>query len=129
MCLLVLNLSLIGPYAIMVRQEKPVSMTLTAAIAMATFSTYKIIIASVNLKRRKRTSNLQLRLLRVISFIDALVSVMTLQNTLIMVNSPDGGLAMRPLTAITSGAFWLAGVALSVAVLHAAIRNRSQDRP
>lgn len=111
--LLILNLALIAPIAIMVRQEKPVSMTLIPAIAMAAYTTYKIVMASVNQRRKSRTENKLIRLLRSISFIDALVSILTLQNTLIMVNSKDGGSSMIPLTSVTSGAIWLLTVAVS----------------
>ena len=40
--------------------------------------------------------------------ISALVSILTLQNTLIMVNSKDGGQDMLPLTAGTSALVWVA---------------------
>ena len=85
--LFILNIALILPLAIMVVRQKPVNLTLIPAIAMAAYTTYKVIMASINLKRRKKTSNILVKLLRSISFIDALVSVITLQNTLIMVMS------------------------------------------
>ena len=39
--LLILNISLIVPLSIMVRQQKPVNMTLIPAITMAAYTTYK----------------------------------------------------------------------------------------
>ena len=115
--LLILNISLFVPISLMVRQQKPVSLTLIPAIAMAAYTTYKITMASIHLKRRKRSADRLIRLLRTLNFIDALVSVLTLQNTLIMVNSSGGQLAMLPLTAITSGAVWLAVLLLSVSAI------------
>lgn len=85
--LLLLNLSLVIPVTLMVRQQKPVSLTLIPAIAMAAYTTYKVIMASINLKRRNRSADSLIRLLRTIGFIDALVSILVLQNTLIMVNT------------------------------------------
>ncbi len=85
--LLVLNLSLFIPVALMVKQQKPVTMTLIPAFAMAAYTTYKIIMASVHLKKSRRSTDCLVRLLRTISFIDALVSILVLQSTLIMVNS------------------------------------------
>ena len=114
---MILNLSLIIPVSLMVRQQKPVNLTLIPAIAMAAYTTYKIIMASVNLKRRKRSSDSLVRLLRTINFIDALVSILTLQNTLIMVNSNGEDTALLPLTAATSAAVFLAVVLLSVAAM------------
>lgn len=115
--LLILNLSLIIPISLMVVQQKPVNLTLIPAIAMAAYTTYKIIMASVNLKRRKRSSDSLVRLLRTISFIDALVSILTLQNTLIMVNSNGEDTGLLPLTAATSAAVFLAVMLLSVAAI------------
>ena len=115
--LLFLNICLVVPVSLMVVRQKPVNMTLIPAIAMATFTTYKIIMASVNIKRRKRSSNGLVRLLRTISFIEALVSVLTLQNTLIMVNMKGDGSEMLTLTAITSAAIMIAVLALSVAAM------------
>ena len=115
--LLILNIILFVPISLMVRQQKPVSLTLIPAIAMAAYTTYKITMASIHLKRRKQSADRLIRLLRTLNFIDALVSVLTLQNTLIMVNSSGGQLAMLPLTAITSGAVWLAVLLLSVSAI------------
>ena len=112
--LLILNISLIVPISIMVKQQKPVSLTLIPAIAMGAYTTYQVIMASVNLRRRKATSDSLVWLLRTISFIDALVSILTLQNTLIMVNSNGKDLGMLPLTAISSAFIWVAALLLSL---------------
>ncbi len=117
--LLILNMSLVLPVSMMVRQQKPVNLTLIPAIAVAAYTTYKVIMASVNLRKRKASSNSLVWLLRQIGFIDALVSILTLQNTLIMVSSNGEDLKMLPLTAITSALVWIAVLLLSVA----AIRN------
>ncbi len=121
--LLFLNLCLVVPVSLMVVLQKPVNMTLIPAIAMAAYTTYKIIMASVNLKRGKESSDRLVRLLRTISFIDALVSVLSLQNTLIMVNLKGDGSEMLTLSAITSAAIMLTVLALSVATLIAAKRD------
>ncbi len=115
--LLMLNICLIVPISLMVVMERPVGMTLIPAIAMAAYTTYKIVMASVNLKRRKRSSDSLVRLLRAISFIEALVSILTLQNTLIMVNSGGGIGSMLTLTALTSGIIWLSILVVSAAAL------------
>ena len=121
--LLILNISLIVPLSIMVRQQKPVSLTLIPAIVMAAYTTYKVIMASINFRRRKRSSDSLVWLLRTINFIDALVSILTLQNTLIMVNSDGKDLSMLPLTAITSAVIWAAVLAMSLSVIIIGIRR------
>ena len=115
--LLLLNLSLVIPVTLMVRQQKPVSLTLIPAIAMAAYTTYKVIMASINLKRRNRSADSLIRLLRTIGFIDALVSILVLQNTLIMVNTNGEDGEMLPLTAITSAAVMVTVLLLSAAAI------------
>jgi len=115
--LLLLNMSLVVPISLMTRMQKPVSMTLIPAIAMAAYTTYKITMASIDLRRRKRTADMLVRLLRTLRFIDAQVSILTLQNTLIMVNTKDGSDGMLPLTALTSGAIFLSIMILSASTL------------
>lgn len=123
--LFLLSSSLVIPISLMVLKQKPVNMTLIPAIMMAAYTTYKVVMASVNLKRRNRTSDCLIRLLRTISFIDALVSILSLQNTLIMVNE-GGGSEMLTLTSITSGALWLAILVISVSALLKAIQYMKQ---
>ena len=125
--LLFLNLCLVMPLALMVKLEKPVEMTLIPAIAMAAYTTYRIIMASIHLRWRRISANHLVKLLRTINFVDALVSILVLQNTLIMVASHDTASRMTPLTAFTSGAIWLVILILSVVSLIGAVR-RLKDR-
>ena len=126
--LLVLNLSLFVPVTLMVKQQKPVMMTLIPAIAMAAYTTYKITMASVNMKKSRRSMDCLVRFLRRINFIDALVSILVLQNTLIMVNSKGNNAEMLPLTAVTSAVVLLAVLLLSViAMADAAGRIRRRE--
>ena len=121
--LFILNVSLVVPVSLLVLLQKPVALSLIPAIAMATYTTYKIVMASVNLKRRTRSENRLVRLLRMINFIAALVSILTLQNTLIMVNMKDESNRMLSLTAVTSAAIMLAVLALSIAALRKGIMS------
>ena len=125
--LLVLNLCLIGPVALLVMQEKPVDMTKIPAIAMAAYTFYKITIAAINLAKRRTSGNCLVRLLRAINFIDALLSIATLQNTLIMVATTGDKITLLPLTATTSALIWLAVVALSVSGLIWGIKAYRRD--
>ena len=121
--LLILNISLVVPISIMVRQQRPVSMTLIPAITMAAYTTYKLIMASANLRKRKTSSDSLVWLLRTISFIDALVSILTLQNTLIMVHSNGVDMGMLPFTATTSAFVWTAVLVLSLSAIIKGIRQ------
>lgn len=65
--------------------------------------------------------------LRTVNFIDALVAVLTLQNTLIMVErtAADGN-GMLPVSAASSGAIWAAIVAITLRMLR---KGLEQTKP
>ena len=70
--LLVLNLALILPISLMVTFERPVNMGLIPSIAMAAYTTYKITMASIHIRKQKRSrcGNILITELRIINFID-----------------------------------------------------------
>lgn len=120
----VLALGLIYPIRMMVLQQRPVTMGLIPAIAVAAYTTCKVVFAAIHLRKKNKSPDLLVYLLRSVNFIDALVSVMTLQNTLIAVNG--GGDSMRTLSAITSSAFLLVILALiGISILHG-IKERKE---
>ena len=107
--LLGLDLVLILPVAMMALLAKPVYLGKIPSIAMAAYTTYKIITASLHIHKQKRAphQNLLISELRVINFIDALVSVLTLQSTLILVNQESSDISsMLPLTASSSAVIY-----------------------
>lgn len=116
--LLVLDLALMLPIALMAVLSRPVRMGMIPAIAMAAYTTWKITMASIHIHRQRRNSggNLLVAELRTLNFIDALVAVLTLQNTLIMVNGLEKG-DMLPLTAASSAVIYAAIVAITVRML------------
>lgn len=110
--MLVMNLALTVPAALMALDRRPVRMGLIPAIASAAYTTCKISSASVRFQ--KTGNDLLRRELSVIRLIDALVSVLVLQNTLIV--AVDGGISPRmfPLAAISSAAIFLFILLLSL---------------
>ena len=65
--------------------------------------------------------------LRTVNFIDALVAVLTLQNTLIMVEGTAAdGSAMLPLTAVSSGAIYAVIVAVTIRMLQKGLARTRQ---
>lgn len=113
--LLMLNLALIAPIALMARMERPVHMGLIPAIATAAYATWKITLASIRYRRRNRSADRFTPQLRTVGLVDALVSILTLQNTLIMVNDAGDGRSMLTLAALSSAAIFVGIVAISVA--------------
>ncbi len=129
--MLALNLALILPVSLMVVLKKPVSMGLIPAIATAAYTTYKVTMASVHLRkqRRSRSGNILVAELRTINFIDALVSILTLQNTLIMVNQTGGEENdLLVLTAVSSAVVYLAILWITLRLLIRGIRLHKSQR-
>lgn len=120
-CLLfILDLALAFPVSLMVIMKKPVDMTLIPAIIMAVYTTCKVTMASIHIRRQIRSnqSNILVAQLRTINFIDALVSILTLQNTLIMVNRADqGGSDMLILSAVSSAVIYTVIIFITVSLL------------
>ncbi len=112
--LLAINIALIAPISLMVLMQKPTNMGLIPAIAMAAYTTYKITMAIVNM-RRSRVYHPLIHELRTINLIDAFVSILTLQNTLIMVNADAGeGSGMITLSAVSSALIYLTIVIITI---------------
>lgn len=84
--LLLMNISLIVPIAVMVRGQRSYTLGLIPAIAMAAYTTYRVTIAIIHYRKARRTNHLMVSELRTINLVDALVAVLTLQNALIMAN-------------------------------------------
>ena len=125
--LLILDLSLILPVALMVTLAKPVSMGLIPSIAMAAYTTYKITMASIHIRKQKRNSkgNILVTELRIVNFIDALVSILTLQNTLIMVNQTESDAKdMFLLSIISSTAIYCGIVAITIYMMRKGLKEK-----
>ena len=115
--LFLLNFSLALPISLMVLLKKPIHIGKIPAIAMAAYTTYKITMAMIHIRRHK-ISHILLRELRIINLIDALVSILTLQNTLIMVNaSPGEENTMLTLSAISSAGIYLMIIVITIRLL------------
>jgi len=110
---LVLNAALTTPVSLMVLDQRPIQTGLIPAIASAAYTTYKISAAAVKLKRIKGT--ILERELSMLRLVDAPVSVLVLQNTMLM--AVEGGISQRMfrLVAISSAGILLLVFAVSVA--------------
>ena len=95
--LILLNLSLIGPAALMLMDKRDINFSLTFAIAIAAFTTYKTVIAIRNYIKYRRSNNIYNRQVSTIMLSSMAVSILTLQNTLITICSTDESKDMMPL--------------------------------
>ena len=110
--LLAMNLSLIVPIAVMIRGERNYSLGMIPAIAMAAYTTFRIVIGIHHYRKSRRQKNLLISELRMMNLVNALVAVLTLQNALIM--AKGGQSSMIALTAWTSGGILFLTVGITV---------------
>ena len=121
-----MDLALILPISMMVVLDKPVSMGLIPAIAMASYTTWKITMASIHIGRQRRRpgGNILVAELRTVNFIDALVAILTLQNTLIMVKRTTAEeTAMLPVSAASSAVIYAVIVAITIRMLRKGLKQ------
>lgn len=124
--LLLLDLALILPISMMVVLDKPVSMGLIPAITMAAYTTWKITMASIHISRQRRRSsgNVLVAELRTVNFIDALMAILTLQNTLIMVERTTADQNdMLPLSAVSSALIYAIIAAITIRMLQKGLKQ------
>ena len=101
-CLLIaLNIALIAPIIMLVRQERKFSLGIIPAITTAAYCTYKTTAAIVRYVRKGEHSPLD-RTRNSVALVDAATSVLILQNTLIMATGSGGSGDMHTLTIYTS---------------------------
>ncbi len=99
--LIALNVALIAPIIMLVRQERNFSLGIIPAITTAAYCTYKTTAAIVRYVRKGERSPLD-RTRNSVALVDAATSVLILQNTLIMATGSGGSGDMHTLTIYTS---------------------------
>lgn len=116
-----IDLCLLAPITLILISPNEYEFGIIPAIIIAVYTTYKIIIAIKNYIKQRRSQKLTFKFLKALSIVDGLVSILTLQNTLIMVN---GGMKfeMKILSAISSFVIVLIIVIFSVIQLVNAIK-------
>ncbi|ACV21579.1 Uncharacterised protein [Slackia heliotrinireducens] len=81
--LLLMNVSMFGPVILMVKGDHTFTFGLIPAIAMATYTTYRVSKSIFHLRKAKRSDNIMVAVLRTIDFLDSMVAVLALQNAMI----------------------------------------------
>ncbi len=111
--LLLIDLALIAPITLMALMQKTtVDIGMIPTIAVALYTTYRVTMACINYNRSKKSDNLALHGLKIISLKEAIVSVITLQNTMIFVFGDMS--EMLTLTAFTNAGMLALMMAISI---------------
>ena len=111
--MIIMDMCLIAPIAYMVIGERSYEHGIIPAIAMAAYTTYRVIRGIINLVKSQKQENILIKELRTVDLQDSLVAVLTLQNALIIANGSDMQ-SMLALTAWTSAGIWLMIVIFTV---------------
>ncbi len=125
--LILVDLALIVPISLMVLSQRSVKIGMIPAIATAAYTTYKVILSAVHYSRARKHENLSLYGLKIINLKDAIVSVLTLQNTMVMAFGT--GNSMLPLTACTSAAMLIGMILLTALLLRKGRKFSVSVRP
>ncbi len=114
--LFALDLAMAVAVTFMVLKQKPTQYTEITAIVFAAFAFYKISLAVWNIFKAKKTNDLQIQAFRNIGLVDAAISLLSLQTTLVSTFSGDGE-SMLVLNAITGAFVCLFAVGVGVFML------------
>lgn len=122
-----MNLSLIGPISLMISGNRTYNLGLIPAIAMAAYTTYRIVMAAIHFRKSKTSDNMLVKELRMLNMIDTFVAVLTLQNTMIIANVGGIDGEMKLVSIITSSVIWLGIVILSIVSFFKIKQKRALD--
>ena len=101
--LFLVNIALTVPIILMIKNQRTVIFGLIESIAIAAFTTFKVYMAIRNYIKNRKATNIIVKEIKTISLIEAIVSILTLQNTLITVNgSVEEDEGLTTLTIVSS---------------------------
>ena len=100
--LVILNILLIFPIVLLIMNKRVVEMTLIPSIAVALYVTVKTSVTITQFVKKRKEENVLFKELRTINLMDVTVSILTLTNTLIAVNSTEFDIGMYYLTIAVS---------------------------
>ncbi len=125
--LLLLDVAMSVAVTFMVLLQKPTKYTEIAAIVFAAYSVYKISFAIWNIFKAKRTKDLQIQAFRNIGLVDAAISLLSLQTTLVSTFSAEGE-GMLLLNAMTGAFVCLFTIGLAIFMIIQANKRIKEER-
>ena len=125
--LLVLNFALTGVILLTIAQDTAKRYSEVVVISIATYTFYKIIMAVANMVKVRKTRSPVLITIRNIGTADALVSMLTLQATMLASFQGKGGLDANRMNAVTGMVVCVLILALGVSMIHYAFKNQKDN--
>ena len=77
---------MIAPAILLVLDKRTYNLGLIPSIASAAYTTYNITMSIINLKKAKNTDEPIIKQIRLVNLVNTLMSILVLQNTLILAN-------------------------------------------
>lgn len=124
---LALNFALTGVILLTIAQDTARRYSEIVVISIATYTFYKIIMAVVNMVKVRKMQSLVLITIRNIGVADALVSMLTLQATMLASFQGKGGLDANRMNAITGMVVCVLILALGVSMIRYAFKNQKDN--
>lgn len=113
----IMNLAMILPAILLINHQKEVNLSLISAIAVAVYTTYKVTLAIIKFCKVQKEQNLIYKQVRMVNLFDAVMSILTLQNTLTIVVSNGNNGDMYTLSIVTTIVMLLAVAIISIYTL------------
>lgn len=113
----IMNLAMILPAILLINHQKEVNLSLVSAIAVAAYTTYKVSLAIIKFCKVQKEQNLIYKQVRMVNLFDAVMSILTLQNTLTIVVSNGNDRDMYTLSIVTTIVMLLAVAIISIYTL------------
>ncbi len=124
--LFALDVAMSAAVTLMVMEQKPVRYTEIAAIVFATFSAYKITLAIWNIFKAKRTKDPFIQSFRNVGLVDAAISLLSLQTTLVSTFSAEGE-NMLWMNALTGAFVCLLAIGMGAYMIYRANTRRKKE--
>lgn len=115
--LICLDIALIAPVTILAMSKKEVSLPAWVAIAGAAYTFYKVISCVVSFIKTRKNNILSIKGLKNINLTDAMVSMLSLENTMILTFSDGTDYSMFTLVAISALVVMVLCVSIAVTTL------------
>ena len=125
--LLALNFALTGVILLTIAQDTAKRYSEVVVISIATYTFYKIIMAVANMVKIRKTRSPVLITIRNIGTADALVSMLTLQATMLASFQGKGGLDANRMNAVTGMVVCVLILALGVSMIRYAFKNQKDN--
>ena len=86
MMLIIMTIAMIAPAFILVLDKRTYNLGLIPSIASAAYTTYSIVVSILNMKKAKSAPSPIIKQISLVNIANALMSILVLQNTLILAN-------------------------------------------